>query len=232
MAIYVMSDIHGQYEKYLKMLEKIGFSDDDILYVLGDVIDRGPEPVKVLTDMSSRHNIFPIMGNHELMAVEVLSDILKEITEESISKLSESFMGKILEWNLNGGSVTLEKFKELSPEKRKELFDYICDFSLIETVDVKDRAFVLVHSTLGNFSKVKKLRQYTPFELTSIRADYDKQLFDDPDIYVVSGHTPTPMINGKAEIYYSHNNIDIDCGATYGGKLACLRLDDMQEFYV
>ena len=157
---------------------------------------------------------------------------LSEITEESISKLSESFMGKILEWNLNGGSVTLEKFKELSPEKRKELFDYICDFSLIETVDVKDRAFVLVHSTLGNFSKVKKLRQYTPFELTSIRADYDKQLFDDPDIYVVSGHTPTPMINGKAEIYYSHNNIDIDCGATYGGKLACLRLDDMQEFYV
>ena len=39
-------------------------------------------------------------------------------------------------------------------------------------------------------------------------------------------------LNGKAEIYHSCNNIDIDCGATFGGKLACLRLDDMQEFYV
>ena len=232
MATYVMSDIHGQYEKYLDMLGKISFSEDDTLYILGDVIDRGPEPVKVLMDMSSRPNVFPIMGNHELMAIEVLSDILKEVTEESLSVVDESLIGKIMEWNLNGGAVTLEKFKELPKEKRKELFDYICDFSMIEALDIGDRAFVLVHSTLGNFAPTKKLRQYTPFELTSIRADYDKQLFDDHDIYVVSGHTPTPMINGKAEIYHSCNNIDIDCGATYGGKLACLRLDDMQEFYV
>ena len=39
---YVMSDIHGEYEKYLKMLDLIGFRDEDELYVLGDVIDRGP----------------------------------------------------------------------------------------------------------------------------------------------------------------------------------------------
>ena len=27
---YVMSDIHGMYEKYLKMLDVIKFSDDDV----------------------------------------------------------------------------------------------------------------------------------------------------------------------------------------------------------
>ena len=54
---YVMSDIHGQYEKYIKMLDIISFSDDDELYVLGDVIDRGEHPVKILLDMSMRGNV-------------------------------------------------------------------------------------------------------------------------------------------------------------------------------
>lgn len=49
--IYAMSDIHGCYQQYKELLEKIHFSEDDILYVLGDVIDRGPEPLKVLQDV-------------------------------------------------------------------------------------------------------------------------------------------------------------------------------------
>ena len=32
---YVMSDIHGEYEKYLLMLEKIQLSEKDALFVLG-----------------------------------------------------------------------------------------------------------------------------------------------------------------------------------------------------
>ena len=41
--IYVMSDIHGQASAFYKMLKKICFSDNDQMYVLGDVIDRGPD---------------------------------------------------------------------------------------------------------------------------------------------------------------------------------------------
>lgn len=41
MAHYVMSDIHGEADRFHAMLEKIHFSDDDTLYILGDVIDRG-----------------------------------------------------------------------------------------------------------------------------------------------------------------------------------------------
>ncbi|MBR6834691.1 MAG: metallophosphoesterase, partial [Oscillospiraceae bacterium] len=52
--VYVMSDIHGEYDKYRRMLEKIRFSDNDILYILGDVVDRGPEPAKILLDMMKR----------------------------------------------------------------------------------------------------------------------------------------------------------------------------------
>ena len=64
------------------------------------------------------------------------------------------------------------------------------------------------------------------------RHDPSKDYFDDKDIYVITGHTPTMIYTGKAEIYHSSNNICIDCGACMGGRLACLCLDTMEEFYV
>ena len=66
---YVMSDLHGQYGKYLKMLEKIELKDSDDLYILGDIVDRGPGSVEILKDMSMRDNVFPILGNHDMTAV-------------------------------------------------------------------------------------------------------------------------------------------------------------------
>ena len=54
---YVISDIHGCYKEYQKLLEKIYFSDTDVLYLMGDMVDRGPEPVKVLQDVMLRSNV-------------------------------------------------------------------------------------------------------------------------------------------------------------------------------
>ena len=48
MATYVISDIHGEYDKFITLLEKIDLKDSDTLYILGDVVDRGPNPVKTL----------------------------------------------------------------------------------------------------------------------------------------------------------------------------------------
>ncbi len=40
--IYVTSDLHGYpLNKFLAFLKKAGFTEDDFLFVLGDVIDRG-----------------------------------------------------------------------------------------------------------------------------------------------------------------------------------------------
>ena len=80
--IYCVSDIHGEYDKFMRLLEKIHFSDSDVLYVLGDVFDRGPHPIQVLFEMMKHPNIIPIVGNHELMGITVLKFLMKEITEE------------------------------------------------------------------------------------------------------------------------------------------------------
>lgn len=63
--IYIISDIHGCYDEYMELLRKINFKDSDELYILGDVVDKGPHPIKVIQDMMMRTNVFPIIGNHD-----------------------------------------------------------------------------------------------------------------------------------------------------------------------
>ena len=61
---YVISDIHGCYEEFMELLEKISFSEQDELFVLGDVLDRGSEPIKVMQEIMGRENVKFILGNH------------------------------------------------------------------------------------------------------------------------------------------------------------------------
>ena len=66
-AIYVISDIHGEYDLFMKMLEKIKFQDIDTLYILGDILDRGPNPIQLLRRLMEMPNAIPIVGRVFLM---------------------------------------------------------------------------------------------------------------------------------------------------------------------
>ena len=71
--IYVMSDIHGCLNRYRNVLRQIRLRKDDHLYILGDVIDRGPEGLRILKDTMERGNVTLLLGNHEHMMLEALS---------------------------------------------------------------------------------------------------------------------------------------------------------------
>ncbi len=73
--IYVMSDLHGCYDKYERMLKKISFSKDDILYILGDVVDREPNGMKILLDIGRCKNVILFRGNHDYQAEILLSNL-------------------------------------------------------------------------------------------------------------------------------------------------------------
>lgn len=232
--IYVMSDLHGEYEKYMEMLKKINFNENDILYILGDVVDRGKKPFEILKDMSMRDNVYPVIGNHELIALELLRYLSVEITEENYDKtLDETIMKATIEWQLSGGSSTIDGYLSLSKQERNELLEYMSDFAPYETIDIEDKTFILVHAGLGNFEPNKKLKDYSLNELTWTRPQYNQKYFDDNNIFIVCGHTPTLALTGKPEIYHCNQHLIIDCGATFkGGRLACLCLDTMEEYYV
>ncbi|MCR5105617.1 MAG: fructose-bisphosphatase class III [Eubacterium sp.] len=236
MSTFVLSDIHGEYNKFMKMLDEIHFSDNDTLYVLGDVLDRGPEPIKVLMEMMKYPNIIPMIGNHEVMGLPCLRFLLNEITDDFIEKMEEDpvLLYAFLDWFINGCESTIDEFKKLSSEEREVVLDYLGEFNLFETLKINDKKYILVHGGLGNFSKDKKLEEYTIDEIVWTRPDYNKAYFE--DVYVITGHTPTQYIESNERpgyIFRKNNHIAIDCGAYHpDGRLAAICLDDGSEYYI
>lgn len=235
---YVVADIHGCYDKYVQMLEVVRFTDDDTMFVLGDVVDRGPEPVKVLQDMMVRPNVFPIIGNHEYVALSHLSKLLVEITEDNYkSHYTAEDMNDLMMWFRIGGEKTLSAFARLPVDEREYVYEYIQDeFALYEIVPVNGKTFILTHAGVPEGATLEGLlgdNDYDAYDFVMPRINYNKQYFSG-NVYLVVGHTPTKVIDSAYEgkIYRRGNNINIDAGAVFGGKLACLCLDTDEEFYV
>lgn len=70
--IYVLSDIHGQKRRFESIMKQINLQPEDTLYVLGDVIDRNPDGIKILRKLMTMPNVKMILGNHEYMMLDAL----------------------------------------------------------------------------------------------------------------------------------------------------------------
>ena len=231
--IYAISDIHGQYNQFMRILEIIKFNEKDTLYVVGDVVDRGPHPIKILQYMMERPNIIPIIGNHELMAYDGLKLLLKEITEESIHEMDEQSMELLADWIRNGAMSTISEFRALSHEERVKIMDYLGEFSAYEEVKAGGKDYLLVHAGIADFDPSKDLAEYALDDFLWTRTDYEIPYFEDR--YTISGHTPTQGILGNTRpgyIFRANNHIAIDCGACHrNGRLAAFCLETEEEFY-
>lgn len=229
--IYAISDIHGCYDKYRAMLSEIQFKSTDTLYVLGDVIDRGPDGIKILRDMSARSNVFPILGNHEFTAAVCLPWLTREITEQSLDALADDQIAALGDWINNGGEPTLQGLWKLKPEERQDILEYFHEMELYAEVEAGGRSFVLTHAALENFDSEKSLDAYKLTDFLFGRPGSESVYY--PDKILVFGHTPTRLLCGQDKIFHSGTMIDIDCGCVFpGGQLGCLCLDTMEEFYV
>ncbi len=228
-----MSDIHGQYDMFMELIDKINLKDTDTLYILGDVLDRGPHPIKTLKKLMEMPNVICLVGNHEVMALECLEFLMKEITDSSIEEIDDKTLDNLLTWQLNGCQTTIDEFQKLDAGEKSRVIEYIRESSIYEEVSVNGKNYLLVHAGLGNYLPEKDIEDYSLHELVWMRADYDVQYFS--DTYVVTGHTPTQNIKGNLHpgyVYRKNNHIAIDCGATSpGGRLAAVCLDTGEEYY-
>ncbi len=230
---YAVSDIHGCWNKYKDLLRKVDLGIDDTLYVLGDVIDRGPDGFKLMLDMARRPNVVNLMGNHEAMAIDALSRIWNTVQKGGEIDLSEDDIEAVDRWFDNGGELSLADFLWLNDGQAKIVWKYMRNMPLYKKLEVGDRQFILIHGGLENFSLTRPLEDYEPNEILWCRPNPDTTYY--PDKHVIFGHTPVQMLDADApvKIYRQGNLVDIDCGCVFrGGRLGCLCLDTMEEIYV
>lgn len=233
---YAVSDIHGCYDKYIEFLRCVNLKDSDTLYLLGDMLDRGPDGLKILRDVSMRPNIIPFLGNHEYAALTCLPWLLEELTDENTEPDILLWRLKSIEgWKADGGDKTIDEFHRLPPSARQDVLEILEDLTVYEETEAGGREFVLVHAGLGNFSPGKPLDGYRLDELILSRPDPGQAYF--PDQYLVFGHTPTPFYTGdpdfrNARVFRKGKLIGIDCGCSAGGPLGGICLDTLEEIYI
>lgn len=232
---YIISDIHGCYDEYIELLKKINLKDSDELYILGDVVDRGPAPIKVLQDMMMRVNVFPIIGNHDFIALIMLKKLNVQITEENAeTHLTDEDLKDYMQWLKEGGKTTVEEFLKLDEDEKEDIIEYLEEFSAYHEINMNGKRYVLVHAALNNFEEDKELDEYLLQDILFSRMDYSKRYFADEDTYIITGHTPTALIreDGEMLVYEKNGHIAIDCGCVFGGRLAAYCLDTGEVHYV
>ena len=104
-------------------------------------------------------------------------------------------------------------------------------FFYFQEIEVGGRRFFLSH-TVPSKDEMSCMDSLSLLEFIVGEAEYDKVYFEDR--YIVTGHTPTDLIDEEynGRIYKKNNHIAIDCGAAFGSPLGCICLDTLEEFYV
>ncbi len=220
---YVISDIHGDYEKFKKLLSEISFKESDVMYVLGDIIDFGDAPIELLCDLSMRYNVLPVLGECEYHALKLLGEIDRMLAGETPDP---ELLSEMAEWMQNGGKPTIEGFKALDADMREGVLDYLTDMAIFEDVKVNGKTYLLIHAGIADFDPEISPDEYMPEDFISTPLDPTKSYYE--DITIIVGHNPTE--SGK--IVYGETSIHLDCGVANGGPLGCLRLEDGKEFYI
>jgi serine/threonine protein phosphatase 1 len=213
--VYCISDIHGEIDRFRAMLSLIHFSDEDTLYILGDVIDRFPGGIDILRIIMDSPNMIMLLGNHEQMCIDTLGPL-------------NVYGGRDL-WTQNGGESTYHELLHVcSPSERQRIIQFLLRLPDHLDIEVEGTSYHLVHGAPSDDPHIRIWDRPNP----NAPAPFQDRI-------TIVGHTPTCFLNGDKQspqvIWEGNGIIDIDCSCGHeleSRRLACLCLNDRKVFYV
>lgn len=218
--LYVMSDIHGHLQRFESIMEQIKLGEGDHLFVLGDVIDIHPDGIQILQKLLRMPNVTLLLGNHELMMCRAV--------------YHPATPAAIILWYKNGGKPTHEAWKKLSFPEQVEIIYKLQRCPLNTEIQIGGKTYLLAHgSPIELFNPATS--KYNHPEVHTVWSHIEPADEMPKGKLVIFGHTPTfiyqPIM--PMAIWLGKQKIAIDCGSgcEVGGRLCCLRLDDMRVFY-
>jgi len=206
---WVMTDIHGSFQTFMRLINKINLTKEDQFFILGDSIDRAPYSLFVLEQLCELlvdgFQVYPLRGNHEQLVLEfALND-----------------RQKLLAMTKHQYSRHLLIDNEL-PQAVMELFSTFPYY-----YELND--YFLVHA--GFDTEIPN-----PFdgwkEMLWIRSmKYRQRVFEGKK--VIHGHVPKPLDAIKSSVCKESNEICLDNGCIRSGvpkfgHLVCLDLDSKE----
>lgn len=117
MKRFVVGDIHGCYSKLRDVLDRAKFQpDEDILYSLGDLCDRGKQNREVLDYLVSLPHFEGVFGNHDVWIKNYIEALLDEghVSQAAVSC-----------WRNNGGGSTIDDLSECNESTLRQYLDLL-----------------------------------------------------------------------------------------------------------
>lgn len=201
--LIVISDIHGHLDRFKALLQKIKYTSDDYLVILGDFVEKGDQVVETIHYVQGldRHNrTFVLAGNCEwaLQCLLTIPELAGEIPKY-LKRVSTNgcIRQKYKELHLDDGRDTKLGVQKQIAASLKEELDYLSHLP----ITLKFNHFLFVHAG------IEKRHDYKNSLLSSL---LEMQYFYDQghvlDETVIVGHLPTSNYDEK----FIDNDIIID----------------------
>lgn len=200
----VIPDIHGCLNTLTQLIRKIDLQKEDVLFFLGDYVNKGPSGKGVLDfiiALQKQYTVYPLLGNHDVLLQQHLSRVPS--TDEQ----------------------AFDEFEGISGEESAHYQSFLN--GLHHYFICGD--FILVHAGL-NFNLANPFLGTE--DMLNIRAFYyDSAKAQNKSI--VHGHQPMKLTEIISNIQERNKIIPLDNGCVYAGKregmghLLCVNLDDM-----
>lgn len=238
---YAVSDVHGKYELFLNLLEKIKFSDEDTLYILGDVVDgigenaKDPKDIEILQYIIKTPNIKMLIGNHELELLEYLNDnfIPSEqkyiFTDDVKVYLQDESQKEIIKKHLY---VDFLRYILLPTEELLEIHKFLRKLPYYIVTD----GYILCHGGIeipyDNISVEKVLRYQQKEKVVWMGREFYNNKNKVENTKIVFGHTGVTAIDSKCTGVWKNkeeDKIGIDTSNFDKPTIVCLNLDNMSE---
>lgn len=219
---YFVSDLHGEYELFCTLLDKINFTDSDTMYVCGDILEKGNGSLKLLSHIYSKKNIHCVIGNHD--------------------KFFLRFYRKIMEKSPTDFDKVLESLRNYFFEDEGELTWAMVDYLDTLPYYIETDSFICVHAgiPIDENGYLMPLNTVDKDSLISDRRFKDDDVIHKSEKCVFFGHTVAenaeitlhkrPDCDGKnIKDYYK---IRLDTGSWQNGTLGCFCLEKCECIYV
>ena len=223
--IFALADLHGQGQLWDQI--KNFLKPEDILYFLGDAIDRGPDGYRIMKEMLSDKRVIYIKGNHELM----MEDALRELRDDGFANECNYV------WAMNGNHQTFEAW-----EKNGRNFSWIHVLhNLLTEIDYVNKNNVKIHLCHAGYTIENKPEN--KYDIMWNRKHILDNSIPRHNEMVIHGHTPISYLVSELidhhltfqekEGYILYGNgtkIDIDCGSAFTKIITLLDLDTFETY--
>ena len=237
--ILVTSDIHGHPDHLRGVLDAAGFCADDLLVIVGDVVEKGPDSLgalRLVMELASRGNALVLLGNVDAWRVQMTEGVNEDNAADFWDYLcglhnwcGSSFYAEMAQecgHTLTSAEDVLQAKEAILAHFREEL-----DFLASRPTVLQIGDFVFVHGGLRH-QTLSDNAECDVYALTKYDRFADAAPFSFP-FRVVCGHWPTALYNDSIQqfnpIFHTDKNIisiDGGCGIKPEGQLNLLIIPD------